>query len=454
MTTFARVRHSFRSNQYTCQEPDCNGCGRNSGCQRDVVVGTVKACASYCNQYTCMLPECAQCTKADAGCEGREATAPAPPPHPSWPPLPKLSFGEWHASEYYTYGSSIYTNAWGEDGMPSRLRIKGAAWFGFESAACHIGGSDRRSLTSIASWLKEHGFNAVRVPFAADAVVSPSRHKCMDSGNMGGVREHNPQLLSMTYRKQIEEVVRVAGEAGLLVLLDAHVTRAGVWPDGGKVDKDGRELLTQAWQALAEDLCDPERFWNVIGSDIKNEPYAMYWGKPPEMLTNVKEGYSDEDRWDDLASELGSMIHRACPRWLSFVQGVGHCMSDGPGPCKLPSAPGIQDLDISTWWGENLQGAEHAMVDVGERRQGVGKVVASPHTYGPSTYSQPQFNVTSWPDYPENLPKIWSTQWAYLANSGVMPVVVGEFGGRCTGPDEAFQARLVKFLSSQRIGAF
>ena len=439
--------------QYTCEEPDCNGCGKEHGCSRYVKPGSVKACATFCNEYTCMLDACSQCSKADAGCEGREPTAPSPPPHPSWPPLPKLSFGEWLPSEFYTYGSSIYTNAWGEDGQPSRLRIKGAAWFGLESGACHIGGSDRRSLASVAAWLKQQGFNAVRIPFAADAVVTP-RHKCLENGNMGGIREQNPQLLVMSYVQQIQEVVKVAGNAGLLVLLDAHVVNAGVWPDGGKVDKTGRTILTNAWQTLAEALCDPERYWNVIGADLKNEPYSMFWGTPPAALMNVGNGYSEDDRWDTLATDLGSLVHRACPRWLSFVQGVGHCMSNDPGPCRLPSAPGIQDMDISTWWGENLQAAEHSKVNVGERRRGVGKTVASPHTYGPSTYQQPQFNTSLWPNYPDNLPKLWSTQWAYLATQGVMPVVVGEFGGRCVGADEAFQKRLVQFLSSQSIGAF
>ena len=271
---------------------------------------------------------------------------------------------------------------------------------------------------------------------------------------MGGIREHNPQLLVMSYVRQIQEVAEVAGNAGLLVLLDAHVVNAGVWPDGGKVDKTGRTVLTSAWQALAEALCDPERYWNVIGADLKNEPYSMFWGTPPAALMNVRNGYSEDDRWDMLATDLGSLVHRACPRWLSFVQGVGHCMSDDPGPCRLPSAPGIQDMDISTWWGENLQAAEHSKVNVGERRRGVGKTVASPHTYGPSTFQQPQFNTSLWPNYPDNLPKLWSTQWAYLATRGVMPVVVGEFGGRCVGADEAFQKRLVQFLNSQSIGAF
>lgn len=35
-----------------------------------------------------------------------------------------------------------------------------------------------------------------------------------------------------------------------------------------------------------------------------------------------------------------------------------------------------------------------------------------------------------------------------------MPVVVGEFGGRNTGDDGAFQGRLSAFLNEQSIGAF
>jgi aryl-phospho-beta-D-glucosidase BglC (GH1 family) len=95
----------------------------------------------------------------------------------------------------------------------------------------------------------------------------------MNGGNLRGIREHNPQLLAMSYVQRIQELVKVAGDAGLLVLLDAHVVRAGVWPDGGKVDADGRALLTRAWQRLSGELCKGQ-FWNVIGADLKNEPCA------------------------------------------------------------------------------------------------------------------------------------------------------------------------------------
>ena len=41
-----------------------------------------------------------------------------------------------------------------------------------------------------------------------------------------------------------------------------------------------------------------------------------------------------------------------CPRWLVFVEGVGHCMNT-EGACTAPSAVG-QNLAVPTWWGENV----------------------------------------------------------------------------------------------------
>ena len=122
------------------------------------------------------------------------------------------------ASEYWTYGSSIFTNAFSRRGIPTKLFIKGVAWFGFETSACHIGGATAQPLHVIAAWLKSRGFNAVRVPFAAGALLE-AEPTCMQNGELEGIRKHNPQLLGMSYLERLKEVIRVAGDAGLLVLL-------------------------------------------------------------------------------------------------------------------------------------------------------------------------------------------------------------------------------------------
>ena len=156
-----------------------------------------------------------------------------------------------------------------------------------------------------------NGFNAVRVPLAADVILNP-RHPCTLKGDPAAVRSHNPGFGAMSYIDQVAEVARVAGESGLLVLLDMHVLAAGVWPDGGNVYGRGRQALFDAWDHLAEKLCDPVDYWNVFAADLKNEPYGMAWGDA-----------SSPSSWSELASVLGRHLHAKCPRWAIFVEGVG-----------------------------------------------------------------------------------------------------------------------------------
>lgn len=401
------------------------------------------------------MPECNECG-IDKGCEGRwPPSPPSPPPVPMLPPLP--AFGPLlHRSEYYTYGSTLFTNTWGGDATP--VRIKGASWFGMETEVCFIGGADKRDVDSIAQWLAGKGFNAIRVPLAADAILSETGHPCTVKGDQDGLRSNNMALGALTYMRQLAQLVQVAGDAGLLVLLDLHVLRAGVWPDGGSVAASERANLFAAWDRLANELCDPDRYWNIMGADLKNEPYSMFWGEPVSGASS--QYYQSSDRWDTLASQLGTRILQRCPRWTVFVQGVGQCRTQHdptapglPPPCDMPSAPGHQDMGMQAgiWWGENLQGARASPIDVGELRPRMGKVVYSPHTYGPTTATQKQFTA---PDFPTNMPAIWDKQWGHLARRNLAPVVIGEFGGRCTGSDLVLNRALVAYMVERSIGGF
>ena len=394
-------------------------------------------CADWCSVYTCSQTECLDCG-IEHGCEGREP--PSPPKPPPLPHLPPVTFEGREASDYFTYGATIHTNAWAD---AEAIRIRGASWFGMETKACVIGGAEHLPIETIAEWLKEHGFNAIRLPLAADAILSPG-HPCMSKGDTTGVRNHNTALGSLTYLDQIAEIVHVAGESGLLVLLDMHVLAAGRWPDGGVVSDGGpRQRLMDAWDRLADLLCDANDYWNVFGADLKNEPYGMVWGG---------DGGAS---WDRLARELGRHVHNRCSRWLVFVEGVGHCADSNPGgaECQHPSAGPNQDMHLhaGTWWGENLQAAGSLPVSVSDDQGALGKVVYSPHTYGPSTHAQQQFDSSS---FPRNMPHIWDTQFGYLARDGIAPVVIGEFGGLCDGRDAALQRALVSYMGQRNIGGF
>ena len=296
------------------------------------------------------------------------------------------------------------------------------------------------------AFLKRNRFNAIRVPLAADAVLG--QRNCLSDG--GVYYTHNYEFMGISYTEQLRLFVQKARDAGLLVLLDIHVARAGQWPDGGLLGPDGFETLRQAWSTLAELLCPASEYWNVFAADLKNEPYSMSWGPPPEGAPDSM--YPPEERWDVIASKLASHVHASCPRWLLFVEGVGQCQPGGEGAtkfsCRWPST-NRQNTTYNAFWGEVLQGARRHPVRVSGG--GNNKIVYSPHSYGPSVFEQPYFSD---PKFPSNMPAIWSLQYGALAEAG-MAVVVGEWGGKLVGKDHAWQRAFVDYLSSSSIvGSF
>lgn len=164
----------------------------------------------------------------------------------------------------------------------------------------------RASLQVGAAFLRKNGFNAVRVPLAVNSLLdkspdagclpaplagsveeddlAPSEASILaapgvqfvTSGNDGatrGYRANNPSYLQLGYLRLLDRFVTALGDAGLLVMLDLHVAKAGFWPD------DGREYakadLKRAWELLAGRFCDPIRYWNVFAADLRNEPHGM-----------------------------------------------------------------------------------------------------------------------------------------------------------------------------------
>ena len=123
---------------------------------------------------------------------------------------------------------------------PGSIHIKGVSWFGLESAVCYIGGSDVGFIGDYADFLVAHGFNAVRIPLAQAEVLRGEQ----GGGGRPGVDQpnaasclrpnvyttHNPTLHGLSYLDGLAHWIRMLGEKGLLVLLDAHVEAAGKSP--------------------------------------------------------------------------------------------------------------------------------------------------------------------------------------------------------------------------------
>ena len=352
------------------------------------------------------------------------------------------------------------------------LRIKGASWFGLESASCYIGGADSDSLHTFADFLANNGFNAVRVPLALSELLPDAIGTCL---NPSAYQVHNANFGRgvSDYLAQLDHFIRLLGKHGLLVLLDVHVRSPGAWPDDGKLADDDASHLQAAWLRLAERFCDSAAYWNVMGADLKNEPHGMYWGPPPpDAPQNL---YPPDQRWDTHASRIGSALHQRCPRWLLFAEGVDHCKGESDtygcaasnwvprsskcGPCTFYSAANqsAEDTVPSSFWGENMQGVYHYPLrvhDANGRDVSQAKVVLSPHTYGPSVHYQNMFHEHN---FPSNMPAIWDAQYGALASAPHRrAIVVGEWGGRMGGnPLEAtWQHAFRDYLRERAIGSF
>lgn len=201
------------------------------------------------------------------------------------------------------------------------------------------------------------------------------------------------------------------------------------------------------------------------------QPHGMYWGAPPDDASPHL--YPSGQRWDEVASRVGSTLHQRCSRWLIFVEGVDHCKqashvrgcgqwdypklpkSDPRCTCTFPSAAGQSPDTVvpSSWWGENLQGVPRSPIQIraSDGHSVKGKVVLSPHTYGPSVYAQPYFADAT---FPANLPAIWDAQYGRLNTEHAYAIVIGEWGGRFTGQDAIWQHAFASYLATRHFGSF
>jgi endoglucanase len=157
----------------------------------------------------------------------------------------------------------------------------------------------------------------------------------------------------------------------------------------------------------------------LLGMDLHNEPRGpATWGSGDPATD-----------WRLAAQRAGNAILSANPNVLIFVQGVERSGDDW------------------YWWGGNFMDAHAAPVELAVP----GRVVYSPHDYGPGVYAQPWFSA---PEFPDNLPAVWDAHWGYLAKEQVAPVVLGEFGGRSVGqdPEGVWQHALIDYAQQNGVG--
>ncbi len=304
-------------------------------------------------------------------------------------------------------------------GKKRAIYLNGVNWFGFELEDHVVYGLDKRNWKEILNDIKRLGFNAIRLPFCSESILPNTKPR---AGRIN--YSLNPDLKNLTSLEIMEKIIAYSNEIGLYVLLDYH--RIGceeiepLWYTKNYTE----DQYIRDWVFMAKTF---GRYPNVIGADIKNEPHG-------------EAGWRTGDRRDFrlFAERVGKAILKVAPQWLIFVEGT-----------QYTHMPGIdREMEEKGWWtfwGENLMGVRDYPV-----RLPRGKVVYSPHVYGPSVYMMDYFKS---PDFPNNMPAIWEAHFGYLTNLNYT-LVIGEWGGKYEGLDRVWQDAFVSWLIKKRIYNF
>jgi endoglucanase len=305
----------------------------------------------------------------------------------------------------HTQGSKIV------DANGHEVVLTGVNWFGMETGTFAPHGLWSRNWQQMLDQMAGAGFNTIRLPYSNDLFLPASKPNGIDF-------KLNPDLRGLTGPQIMDKIVEGATSRGMMIILDRH--RPDQWGQSNLwyTDKVSEQTWIKDWTDLATHYKNNPM---VIGADLHNEPHGQAtWG----------DGKQDTD-WRLAAERAGNAVLKANPNWLIFVEGVENYQGSG---------------GKGYWWGGNLQGAKDNPVRLSDE----SKLVYSAHDYSPKVFGQ---NWFSDPNFPNNMPALWDSQWGYLVKDNIAPVMLGEFGGRSVGGDAEgiWQRKLLEYLKANKI---
>ncbi|DAZ97238.1 TPA: hypothetical protein N0F65_010400 [Lagenidium giganteum] len=266
----------------------------------------------------------------------------------------------------------------------------------------------------IVEFLSENKFNAVRLPVMVSAILDNKKPntKLINS-------QTNPTISVDSYLGLLQSIVSALQFRKIGVLISMHTltadTAGKVWFQSGVLTE--KEFLG-AIDTLTSKLCT-EDYWNILGIDIKNEPFGATWGDGSD--TDFRDG----------AQRIANRMFKGCDRWMGFVEGI-----NGRHSLTVNG----DTFEYGDWYGGGLQGAKKAPVEFTVE----DKLVWAPHYYTPAVYPQPYLYksstagddgvLTKYVELDDDtlFARVESTMkdmFGFLASSSSPALVLGEFGG-------------------------
>jgi endoglucanase len=332
------------------------------------------------------------------------------------------------ATGYSTQGGKIH------DPAGQEVQIRGISHFGFNSTILQPEYLWSMGWKQQIAQIKSLGFNAIRVPFVPDTLFNTT-----PVDKLSGVDAAlNPELLGKTPLQVLDLWMAEADRQGMYILLDFHsVSMQRQYPtwfvsnaaDFGLIYNN--QAYTQAdW--IRDLVFVAQRYANLphfFAIDIYNEPNGIV-----RWSTGDPNDANPIYFWKAAAEAASAAVLTANPNLLIFVQGING------------NFDGVENSAIPMNWGEDFQPEAYQPLGIP-----VGKLVLTPHTYGPDVFMKSTFSATN---FPANLAANWDALFGQF--SQVYPVVVGEWGGQYgQGPsgqlDVTWQNAFVTYLLGKGI---
>jgi hypothetical protein len=271
-------------------------------------------------------------------------------------------------------------------------------------------GLNIRHRDQIAALIRHMGFNSVRLPYSDELVM---RNPVVDSNFLSA----NPDLIGLHALDVFAAVVEALTQAGIAVIPNNHITQA-TWCCGARIDDMCDAFVSNDWypwcrvKQSQDDWLDHwgtimSLFANdslVIGADLRNEIRGIFGTMP-------------WSRWASVAERGAEYLLSINPNWLIFVEGVESA--------------------------NFLNGVRKRPIEV----SGPNRIVYSAHVYSWSGWG------AAWP-YSKRpydaFAKDMHKNWAYLLESNIAPVWVGEMGAPSSPAegDYNYWSHLIRYLNA------
>ncbi|MCQ2467119.1 MAG: glycoside hydrolase family 5 protein [Clostridia bacterium] len=316
--------------------------------------------------------------------------------------------------------------------------LTGVNWFGYNTGTNIFDGCWSCSLSGALKAISDRGFNLLRIPMSAELLLN------WKNGNYPTANYNqstNSELAGKNSLEIFDYVLQLCEQNGIKVMIDIHSAETDASGHNAPLWYTSKITTEQYLEALDWVSARYKDNDTVIAYDLKNEPH----GAGNEQNRAIWNDSKDDNNWRYIASLAGNTILDNNPNVLIVIEGN----QIFPKDINSNNFTSMNEGDYyNSWWGGNLMGVKYFPVDLGSPERNK-QIVYSPHDYGPAVYQQPWFH--SGFTYQSLMDEYWYDYWYYIADQGIAPILIGEWGGFMSGDNLTWMTYLRQLIGESHL---